>query len=211
MSHLSRPSAHALVAECIGTCMLTCLVLLSLGKTLPLPTPVIAALVVGICVYTVGGISGAHVNPAVTVGLLSIRKITPVQAVGYIVAQLIGAAVAMFIAGWLLGSLPAAAPTDAITVLVGEALGAFLLVFGVSAVVHGSVPPEASGIAIGGSLLLGILLASSVGNGVVNPAVAVGIGSLSISYVLGPLIGGVLAAQAYQWLMQKPAHTEPHA
>src|SRR5688572_14488110 len=85
----------AYVAECIGAGTLTCAVLTGISAN-SMMIPLVAGIVLGLFVYTIGGISGAHINPAVTVGLWSVKKIDSVQAVWYIIAQLVGAALAMY-------------------------------------------------------------------------------------------------------------------
>ena len=82
-------------------------------------------------------------------------------------------------------------------------MGAFILVFGVSSVVWNKVKADDAGLVVGGSLLLGILLASNFSSGVLNPAVDVSLGILSPLYILGAIIGGILGAQTYQWLQGK--------
>lgn len=199
-----KPSSlllRAYTAELLGTLVLTLGVALSLTKGLAVPTPIIASLTVMLFVYTVGAISGTHINPAVTVGLWSIGKITSRDAGWYVAAQLAGAAVAVGLTKVLVGGLPVGpAPTGPLVGL-GEFLGTFLLVFGISAVVHGKAPKEAAGLVIGGSLLLGVLIASTVSNGVLNPAVALGINSLTFYHIVAPILGGILAAQCYRWLV----------
>lgn len=191
-------------AELVGTFFLTFGVGLSLLADLGLPTALVAALVLGLFVYTLGPVSGGHFNPAVTIGLLGIRKVSTHQAVRYIVAQVIGAALAMGAIGYVNGGQALALPLqNDLMIAVAEALGAFVLVFGVTSVVHGKTPAEASGLVIGTSLLLGIFLSSIISNGVLNPAVALGIGSLNIMYVLGPVLGGLLGAQCYDWICKK--------
>ncbi len=190
---------HALAAELLGTFLLTLAVSVSLVGTLPVPTPVIAGLTLGLVVYVLGPFSGAHINPAVTIGLLSIRKIAPVAALGYIVAQIAGALLASFVAQFLTdNAVPVPTVIDLPQVAIAEAIGAAILVLGVSSVVHDKTPKDAAGVAIGGSLLLGVLIASVASNGVLNPAVAIGIGSISMSYLLAPIVGGVLAAWIYR-------------
>jgi glycerol uptake facilitator-like aquaporin len=83
---------------------------------------------------------------------------------------------------------------------IAEAIGAAILVLGVSSVVHGKVTQGASGLTIGSALSLGVLAASAQSNGVVNPAVALGIGSVSLAYVFGPILGGLIAAWGYRAL-----------
>lgn len=191
-----------LVAELLGTFLLAVLVHVSLAAHFPLVTPVVAGLTLGLVVYMLGSVSGAHVNPAVTVGLFSIGKISLTDAVGYIVAQFLGGALALMVGNLLLGGSTSLVVGDSAMIVLAEALGAAVLVLGVSSVVHGKAPSDASGLTIGGALLLGVLLASTQSNGVLNPAVALGIGSVSLSYIAGPLIGGVVAAWGYRWLVK---------
>jgi aquaporin Z len=188
------------VAECVGTFGLTLLVSVTLLSGVPEATAFIAALTLAIFVYTIGGISGCHINPAVTIGLWSIQKIQKNDALCYVVSQILGAVFAMVVGPILVGVQPDLSVQDLPIIGFGEMLGAAFLVFGICAVVYGNVSSGASGVTIGGSLLIGLLLASTVGNGVLNPAVAIGIGSVSVSYIIGPIIGGILSAQLYRWL-----------
>ncbi len=190
------------IAEIIGTFTLTLAVSLSLlGKVGALPTPLVAATVLGLFVYTIGAISGAHLNPAVTLGLWSIKKINAQQAGLYIVSELIGAAVAMLVVGLFAFNQPAVTVNTDVTILAAETIGTFFLAFGVSSVVYGKVSDVASGLVIGTSLLLGILIAAGLGsNGVLNPAVAFGIGSAGPMYLLGPIVGSIAAMQLYRWM-----------
>jgi aquaporin Z len=189
-------------AELLGTFLLTLTVSLSIVMPSVIPTPAIAGLTLMILVYVLGPVSGAHVNPAVTVGLWCIGKIKPVDAVAYIVAQIAGALlVGPFLT--LLQIIPVdAGSVDSLTLGIGEALGAGILVAGVCAAVFGKASGAATGVTVGGSLFLGATLASSVGNGIVNPAVAIGLRSVSLTYLLAPLVGGILAATGYRWLVK---------
>lgn len=192
-------------AELIGTFALAFGVLTSLtvGEAFPVMTPLIAALTVGLFVYTVGEISGAHLNPAVTIGLWTVKKIKTVDGALYLVSQFLGAVLAMLaVRGIFDIEFVAGVNNDFLTGL-GEFMGAFILVFGISSVVHGKTKPAASGLVIGGSLLLGILLSGGTGlsNGVLNPAVAVGIGSFSWLYLLAPVLGAIAAAWVYKLLV----------
>lgn len=189
---------RAYFAELIGTFLLSLAVSISIAANLPVPTPIIAGVTLGLCVYTLGKISGTHVNPAVTVALLSVKKIGFRDAAMYVVSQLLGAILAILLVPLLLGNGPAVYAGNELQLGVTELLGAFILVFGVSSVVFGKVKEEASGLVIGGSLALGAMLASSVSNGVLNPAVAIAIGSISWMYILGPIVGGLLAVWAYK-------------
>ena len=188
------------IAEALGTFALTLTVALSLTGTFPVPTPVLAALVLGLFVYSVGHISGTHINPAVTIGIWSIKKITTRDALFYIASQFVGAAVALFVVSTAVGMPLLATSNNWLTVLA-EILGTFFFTFGIASVIFGKTPGQFSGVVVGGSLLLGITIAALLGsNGVLNPAVAFGIGSLNLTYILAPIVGSVLGMRAYKHL-----------
>ncbi len=188
------------LAEALGTFTLTFVVWLSVAFSMPFPTPVMAALTLGLFVYTVGGLSGTHINPAVTIAMLSIERIKLLDAFFYIVAQFAGAALAMLLGGALSGQAVSIPHENLLVVGVAEAMGAFILTFGIAAVVEKKVDALASGIVIGGSLLLGIYLAVPFSNGILNPAVAFGVRSFGAMYILGPIVGAVAGAWAVRFL-----------
>lgn len=192
------------IAEFIGTFTLSFVVLAAVAATSPLPVaiPVLAGLTLGLFVYTIGSISGSHINPAVTIGLWSIKKIESKDAGIYIVAQIFGAAVAIAMAQLLAIGLPEAASTTfEINAFIAEALGAFFFAFGIAAVVYGKVAADMSGVVVGGSLLLGVLIASLGGaSGILNPAVAFALNSVTAVYFLAPVVGAVLGFQVYRLL-----------
>ena len=190
---------HQYAAELFGTFCLTLVVYATLVADLPIPTPVAAGLALAMMVYTIGKVSGSHVNPAVTIGLASRKKISVKDAVCYIVAQMLGGVAAMFAGAWLFAAAPDVATSDSMTVFAAEVLGAAILAFGVSTAVRNNDYPS-SGILVGGSLLLGIMLAAGASNGVLNPAVAVGVGSVSPAYMIAPLVGGIVGAWLNGWL-----------
>ena len=188
-----------LVAELLGTFSLALAVKISLAGSFPVPTAVIAAMTLGIFVYTVGSISGAHINPSITIGLLSIKKIAPIEALGYLAAQFFGGFLALTF-GETFAHAKVLTVSGEPAILMAEAFGTFFLAFGVASVVFGKTPAPAAGLTIGTSLLIGISIAASISNGVLNPAVAVGIGSVNLMYLIGPVIGAIVAFQLYQYL-----------
>jgi glycerol uptake facilitator-like aquaporin len=121
----------------------------------------------------------------------------------YWVAQFAGGLLAMIVSS-------AIAPRTPLTVIdngmvfLAEALGTFVLAYGVASVVYNKAPGAAAGLTIGGSLLVGISLATQ-SNGVLNPAVALGIGSFSWTYIVGPALGGVVAMVLYRFVATSEA------
>ncbi len=184
------------LAEITGTFILTFTIILSLAGAAPMATPVAAALAVGIGVYMFGSLSGAHFNPAITLGVLAVRKISVNDAVLYITSQLIGAGAATILARTIV-EMPTLNVSSSPDVMMMELIGTFILALGVGAAVHGKVSQGASGLTVGGSLLVGIIVAAAGSNGVLNPAVALGIGSFSYAYLLGPVVGGALGMVLY--------------
>lgn len=188
------------IAEALGTFALTLVVALSLIGNFPLATPLLAALTLGLFVYSIGHISGTHINPAVTLGAWSIKKITTKDALFYIVSQIVGAFIALSIVSMTMGSAGLPVSSNWI-VFFAECLGTFFFTFGIASVIYGKTPGQMSGVVVGGSLLLGITIAALIGsNGVLNPAVAFGIGSFSFMYLIAPIIGSVLGMNVYKCL-----------
>lgn len=194
---LGHPQKY--VAEMLATFTLTLALSLSLMFAFPFATALIAALVVGVFVYTIGPLSGAHINPAVTLGMWTIQKIETKDALLYVAAQLIGAGIATLFVLSMTATIPMIG-AESPQIILGEAIGAFLLTFGVAAVASGKITQGSGGLVVGGSLLIGILIASPLSGGIVNPAVAFGLGAASVSYTLGPLLGGALGAVMYRYL-----------
>lgn len=193
------------IAEAIGTFALSMIVVASVASLTPLPmaVPLIAALTLGLFVYTIGPISGCHINPSVTLGLLSVQKISKIEAGRYIGAQLIGALCAILLSKlFFVGHDALIIPFES-NVFFAEMLGAFFFNFGIASVVYGKAKEQMSGLVVGGSLLFGILIATLLGaSGILNPAVALALNVVTIVYLLAPVTGAVLGFQAYKYLIE---------
>ena len=164
-SFFNRDTQIAALAELVGTFFLTLAALLG-------GSPYAVGLTLGALVYAIGNVSGCHINPAVTVGLMSGRHFPVGTGVFYIVAQIVGALLARLLAG-LIGDIPQGGNAAGIT---AEFFGFGLLMLTVAAVTTDKrVPAAGSGIAIGAALT-GALLWSK---GILNPAVALVIDPLS--------------------------------
>ena len=189
-----------IVAEFMGTFVLTSAVYAVIIQRLPaLFVASAAGATLGLVVLTVGSVSGAHLNPAVTLGLWSVRKIQTAKAAVYIAVQFLGATVACRLNEYFLGEpLQILAKTGIDwKVFTAEAVGAFVFTFGIASAIYQGYKGLKLATTIGASLGLGILVASITSNGVLNPAVALGIQSWSTAYIAGPLVGALVGMNLY--------------
>jgi glycerol uptake facilitator-like aquaporin len=203
---ISRRKIAMVVAEFLGTGLLT-LVILAVSKSnvgIPYFIAIAAGLVAVMATMTLGGLSGSHMNPAVTIGLWSIRRINWLPAVAYIAAQMLGAIVAYKAFTYFTGSTQ---PWDNASseyigrILVAEALGAFILALGWAAAVYERMSEAKSAAVIGISLMLGIIVAAIAGGGIINPAVALASQEWVWStFVLGPVLGAIIGFNVYSLL-----------
>jgi glycerol uptake facilitator-like aquaporin len=195
-----------LVAEFFGTTTLAFAILASLSIPTPLiSTPIVAGLVLMLFVYSISAISGSHLNPAVTVGAWAIRKIPTKEAMLYIAVQCLGGFAAYILAFNLFtgvtveGGLVPESYTD----FFAELIGMVVFSFGIASVIYKKTNETASGLVIGGSLTLGILLAIAAGSaGILNPAVGIAIGTVSLSNIAGALLGSIIGMHLYRHLVR---------
>ncbi len=190
-----------------------------------------------VMVYAIGPISGCHINPAITVSMLASGKISGKDAVGYIVAQCIGATVGAGVLLGIVSGMPGYALSlnglgqDAFGGVHASMTSAFLaevvLTFLFLIVVHGSTSPSApkgfAGIAIGLTLFAIHLVGIPIDGTSVNPARSLGpalfVGGNAINqlwlFIIAPIIGGLLAAAVWMWVLRpaskgvSPGTTKP--
>jgi glycerol uptake facilitator-like aquaporin len=192
------------IAEFIGTAVLTLAVVGSVVNGSGFVTVLTVGITLALLVATLGTISGAHVNPAVTLGLFSIKKISWKEALFYIISQFAGAALALILVRLHNVAVPRMDIAFSWITLTAEFIGAIVFVFGIASVVlaHDSGKAESKApFVIGASLSIGATIAAGLGsNAVINPAVAFGIGSFGISYIIGPILGGIAGAWLFKAL-----------
>jgi MIP family channel proteins len=173
-------------------------------------------IVLAVMISSTMGISGGHLNPAVTIGLLVTRRGTVGSAAAYIVAQLIGAALAALLLQALFPPGVARAtslgtPTIASSITLGQAIGMEMVLtfFLVSAVFGTCVHPDnpkVAGFGIGLVLVFDILVGGPLTGAAMNPARAFGPALVSgqwvghIVYWVGPIVGGILAGLLWQYV-----------
>lgn len=218
---------NKLVTEFIGTLFLV----FTIGCSAVGPSPLIAspfapfaiAAVLMVMIYAGGHISGAHYNPAVTLGVTIRGRCSQSDAIGYMVAQVLGAIVAALLVGWLKPGLLGAsgalamqralalptAPLDVERALIAEMLFTFALVYVVLNVATSKATANNQfyGAAIAGTVLAGAFSVGRISGGVFNPAVAVGaliMGSVSLAnlwvYLVANFAGAIGAALVFKKL-----------
>jgi aquaporin NIP len=176
-------------------------------------------LVIMAMVYATGHLSGAHVNPAVTVAFTLTRHFPLRDALAYVAAQLLGASVGAFVllAAWAdkPARLGATVPTvGAGTALLYEVVLSALLMFVIVAVATDTrAVGAAAALAIGGTVGLDALFGGPITGASMNPARSFGPALASGTwtdfwiYVVGPVAGAALGALAYQ--LVRGEHARP--
>lgn len=226
-----------LVAECLGTALLVFfgvgVATLSFGfgttGSVQAAGVVATALAFGfvmlVLAYAIGPISGAHINPAVTMGFLAARRISVREAIGYWVAQVVGGIVGALVL-WLMfrdakgySTSSTGLGTDgfgkesmihlgAAGAFLAEVVLTFMFVFVVLCVTRKAAWPQLGGLAIGLALSLVHLIGVPLTGTSVNPARSIGpalfVGGTALTqlwlFIVAPLVGGAVAALASRYL-----------
>lgn len=178
-------------------------------------------LVIMVMVYATGHLSGAHINPSVTIAFTLTRHFSPRDAVAYIAAQLTGATLAALVLLGVWPSKPADLGATVPTVAVGSAflyeaiLTAFLMFVIMAVATDTRAVGAAAAIAIGGVIGLDALFGGPVTGASMNPARSFGPALVSGTwtdfwiYVAGPVIGAAAGAFAYQLVRGAPPQQQP--
>jgi len=230
-------TARAVVAEVVGTFILvltiaSAVIGASLAKPIAgapygsLTVAVAGGLALVVAVAVLGPVSGAHLNPAVTLALAVNRRFSWKSVPVYLASQL-GGAIAAALAAWALfgdrarvvvhlgASFPAVG-TGAWQAFVAETAGTFILVLAIIwAVIDRGAPPAFATVTIGAALATAILSSGPISGAGLNPARA--IGPMIVAgkftdwwvYVTAPLLGATLAATLYDKAFRAGAGPEP--
>ncbi|HYJ39025.1 MAG TPA: aquaporin [Chitinophagaceae bacterium] len=199
-----------LIVEFIGTFYLVLTIgMVVLGKN------DFAALGIGVVlmvmIYAGGHISGAHYNPAVTLAVLIRGRIATGEAIGYMIVQVIGGAVAALVVKYfMVESLQDAAPqANNMKAVIAEFLGTFALAYVVLNVATSKETAGNSyyGLAIGFTVFAMASAFGSISGGAFNPAVAIGLSVMQIAswgdiwvYLVGCFGGGLIAGIMFRFL-----------
>lgn len=190
-----------LVAEFLGTGILT-MVFLAVSKS-SMGYPLFVSFAVGLVLVgltlSLGAVSGAHLNPAITLGLWTVRKVKTLPAVAYIAAQFLGAGGAYLLYSYLIGQdLPKSTMHFDSKILVAETLGTFIFALGWAAAAYQRYEAGKAASVVGISIVLGALAASVANGGILNPAVAFGAHAFVWgTFALGPVLGSVIGFNLY--------------
>ena len=204
---------RALVGEFIGTFALVFFGCgaIALGQLGPEGIAIAFGLVVAVMIYALGHVSGAHLNPAVSVAFAIGRHFPWSRAATYAVAHVGGAIVGAAALRATLGpaaDLGVTSPSGTLVqALAWETLLTLVLVIVITSVATDTrAVGEAAALAIGGTVALGSLVGGPVSGAAMNPARSLGpavvAGDLSFVwlYLVGPLVGASLGAVTYAYL-----------
>lgn len=184
----------SLLAEVLGTFLLAAMFIISRGE----PIILLFALI-GI-VMMVGNLSGAHLNPAVSIAAWLTKRASAMKAIAYVVAQFAGAAMAFGLLTYFVNGAPAVSEEAAMYgqtsaqlykiqelmagkeyyIALAEALGAVIIGFGYAVAFASKKDRVVSSIAAGSSLFIALFIAATAagyvgGSAVLNPAVAMAV------------------------------------
>ncbi|MEM1304827.1 MAG: aquaporin, partial [Planctomycetota bacterium] len=217
------PIGQRLLAELLGTFMLVLAAVGSAAAGEGLFGQALAnGLVLSVLVASFAGISGAHFNPAVTVAFTLVGKSRPADAGPYVLTQCVAATLAAAAVAWLYpdgaaavargAALPAVSPVWAAKLVGGEALITFLLMVAIYGTMIDTRGPAAKigGFGVGFVVAANILAAGPATGASMNPArsfgpaLVTGDFGLHWCYWLGPMVGAVAGAIAYEKLLTEP-------
>jgi MIP family channel proteins len=182
----------------------------------------VSGLAIMALIYAVGHLSGAHINPAVTIAFTLTRHFPRREAISYIGAQLCGAALAGLLLLTIWPSQPGDLGANSIGVSAGSALVVETVLSGLLMFVIMAVATDtravgtSAAIAVGGVIVLDILVGGGVSGASMNPARSFGPALASWTWddfwvwIAGPIAGATLGGFAYQFIRapQVPPATE---
>ncbi|XP_057949741.1 aquaporin NIP1-1 [Malania oleifera] len=213
---LSVPFMQKIIAEVLGTYFLIfagcAAVVVNSDKEKVITSPgisIVWGLVVMVMVYSVGHISGAHFNPAVTIAFATCRRFPWKQVLPYIFAQVVGSTLASGTLRLLFngkhdhfaGTLPAGSDLQSFVI---EFIITFYLMFVISGVATDNrAIGELAGLAVGATVLLNVMFAGPVSGASMNPARSLGPAIVSKQYrgiwiyLMAPTGGAIAGAWVY--------------
>lgn len=203
------------VAETLAT-LLFVFTIVTVLNTQPGAAPFAIGFGLMVLVYATGHISGAHLNPAVSLGAWLRGAMSALDFVVYVIAQLIGGALGALLSLSIFPRAEQSAQIELLPAFLVELVFTFFLVYVVLNVATSKDNEGNSfyGFAIGATVFVGAITVGGISGGGFNPAVAVALtlsGQFDVAnlwlYVLAPLVGGALAALAFRVLNKDDVDT----
>ena len=209
-----------LICEFVGTMML---VLLACGVAVAtgvnyVGTALAFGLVIVAMAYSIGNVSGCHINPAVSLGMAIAGRMTWKECIQYMIAQVLGAIAGAGLLGLILGSYQSLGANGyngtTVTVwiaLLVEVILTFVFVLTILGVTDKKENGHATGIVIGLTLTLVHLFGLPFTGTSVNPARSIGPAIFQLGdaikelwvFIVAPLVGAALAALFYKYVLKK--------
>ena len=194
-----------LTSEFLGTAILALVVLGLLNSQIGYSffAPLGIGLALAVLVLVFGKISGPVLNPAITIGLWTVRQFSALRTVTFVLAQLLGAIAAFALYSYLKGTDTWVNNATGYRpeVLVAEVVGTAIFSFGFAVAILNRYSLEAKAVAVGGAFTVGMIVASLGAIGFLNPAVALSAQVWELgTYVLGPVLGAVIGFNVYTLL-----------
>jgi glycerol uptake facilitator-like aquaporin len=198
----SKQKIAIAMAEFLGVVVLATAVFSMVALiSLPYFPATIAGLVLGLLIFVLGSVSAVHINPAITLGLWTIRKVKTLNAIFFIAAQMLGGLAAVSLIAYFIGpTFESTSGNPTLKAFIAEGLGALVFGMGVAGAIYNRYEGGKFAFTVGASLSVGILVASLGSNGIINPAVAVGLKSWNLAYALGPIVGSIVGMNLYALL-----------
>jgi aquaporin Z len=206
------------IAEGVGTMLLTliaCGIAVTSGVDL-VATSLAFGLVIVAAAYSIGNVSGCHINPAVSIALLVAGKMTVKECIFYVISQVIGAFVGSLLLGLILGSFSAlganglVGDTTVWIALLVEVILTFIFTATILGVTDKKENGHVTGIVIGLTLVLVHLFGLPFTGTSVNPArslaPAILQGGSALAnvwiFIVAPIVGAILAGLFYKFVLK---------
>lgn len=204
------------ISEFVGTFVL---VLVGCGVAVVTSANVVAtSLAFGLSIvamaYSIGNVSGCHINPAVSLAMFITKKITAKEFVFYVISQILGAIVGAAILGLILGSfdkLGANGFVDGklLSAFITEVILTFIFITAILGVTSKIENGHTVGIVIGLTLVLVHLFGIAITGTSVNPARSIGpaifVGGNALKqlwvFIVAPLVGSAIASVFYKYVL----------
>jgi len=198
----TRDKVGMILAEFMGTFVLATVFIAAASYfnfTAPWYVSIAAGLSYALLVSVLLKVSGAHFNPAVTIGFWTIRKVSTITALLYVSVQMFGGILALAFVEYISRTDILAQGLGSIDgrIFMSELVGAFVFGVGIAAVSMRQLEDLHASFIAGASLTVGVLIASIAATGYINPAVALASNTWDLTVVSAPIVGVVLGMNTY--------------